>query len=87
MPYVEYTCNIESEEEKISQLEKEQKAISENAVVVTASAPPQSRAVARKSTSKKQPVVETTTYTPTTETKPSHSIVVSAMHEPITILL
>ncbi|XP_076163343.1 SET domain bifurcated histone lysine methyltransferase eggless [Ptiloglossa arizonensis] len=76
LPYVEYTSNIENEEERISQAEKEQTiAISENTSVTTSTVPQQTRAVARKSTSKKQNVVDTNTYNPTTETKPSHSIV------------
>ncbi|KOC60821.1 Histone-lysine N-methyltransferase eggless [Habropoda laboriosa] len=75
LPYVEYTSNIESEEERVAQLGKEQNTVSENAGTFPPSAPQQSRAVARKSTSKKQNIVDASTYNPTTETKPSHSIV------------
>lgn len=39
-------------------------------------APQQPRAVAKKSTAKRQNNVDTTTYNSTVETKPSHSIVV-----------
>lgn len=87
LPYVEYTSNIENEEERISQAEKEQTiAISENTSVTTSTVPQQTRAVARKSTSKKQNVVDTNTYNPTTETKPSHSIVVSTWDKVIEII-
>ncbi|XP_050588559.1 histone-lysine N-methyltransferase eggless isoform X2 [Bombus affinis] len=75
LPYVEYTSNLEPEEERFSQLEKEQNIVNETTNTVTSSAPQQSRAVARKSTSKKQSIVDTSSYNPTTETKPSHSIV------------
>ncbi|XP_068979687.1 histone-lysine N-methyltransferase eggless [Bombus flavifrons] len=75
LPYVEYTSNLEPEEERFSQLEKEQNIVNETTNTVTSSAPQQSRAVARKSTSKKQNIVDTSSYNPTTETKPSHSIV------------
>lgn len=39
--------------------------------------PQQPRAVAKKSTAKRQNNVDTSTYNSTVETKPSHSIVVS----------
>lgn len=87
LPYVEYTSNLEPEEERFSQLEKEQNIVNETTNTVTSSAPQQSRAVARKSTSKKQSIVDTSSYNPTTETKPSHSIVVSALNKLITILI
>ncbi|XP_003700184.1 SET domain bifurcated histone lysine methyltransferase eggless [Megachile rotundata] len=75
LPYVEYTSDMEREEGRISQVEKEQTEINETANTFISTAPQQSRAVARKSTSKKQNVVDASTYNPTTETKPSHSIV------------
>ncbi|CAK9831696.1 Histone-lysine N-methyltransferase eggless [Anthophora retusa] len=75
LPYVEYTSNIESEEERIAQLAKEQNTANESTGTFPPSAPQQSRAVARKSTSKKQNIVDASTHNPTTETKPSHSIV------------
>ncbi|OAD54674.1 Histone-lysine N-methyltransferase eggless [Eufriesea mexicana] len=75
LPYVEYTSNIESEEERLSQLEKEQNTVNETTNTFTSNVPQQSRAVARKSTSKKQSIVDTSPYNLTTETKPSHSIV------------
>jgi hypothetical protein len=43
----------------------------------TPSAPQQSRAVAKKSTTKRPNNVDTSTYNSIVETKPSHSIVVS----------
>ncbi|XP_031841422.1 SET domain bifurcated histone lysine methyltransferase eggless isoform X2 [Nomia melanderi] len=76
LPYVEYTSNVEPEEDRISQAEKAQSVtVNENISVTTPSAPQQARAVARKSTTKKQNVVDTNAYNPSTETKPSHSIV------------
>ncbi|XP_076233694.1 SET domain bifurcated histone lysine methyltransferase eggless [Calliopsis andreniformis] len=74
LPYVEYTSNIEAEEERISQAEKAQNSIVTETVSTTTPTAPQARAVARKSTSKKQ-TVDASSYTPSTETKPSHSIV------------
>jgi len=43
---------------------------------ISSIAPQQSRAVAKKSTAKKQNI-DNTIYNPTIETKPSHSIIVS----------
>ncbi|XP_054001755.1 histone-lysine N-methyltransferase eggless [Hylaeus anthracinus] len=76
LPYVEYTSNVENEEERVSQAEKDlTPTLPESASIPASIAPQQTRAVARKSTSKKQTIVDANTYTPTTETKPSHSIV------------
>ncbi|XP_017890661.1 histone-lysine N-methyltransferase eggless [Ceratina calcarata] len=71
LPYVEYTSNVEPEDERLHEEEKEESPASES----MPSAPQQSRAVARKSTTKRQPVPDTTSYNPLAETKPSHSIV------------
>lgn len=81
---MEYTSNLESEEERLSQLEKEQNIANESTNALS-NAPQQSRAVARKSTSKKQNIVDSSLYNPTTETKPSHSIVVSILNKVIII--
>ncbi|XP_046146084.1 histone-lysine N-methyltransferase eggless [Osmia bicornis bicornis] len=75
LPYVEYTSDMEHEEGRIAETGKEQNETNETSTTFTSSAPQQSRAVARKSTSKRQSVTDTNTYNPTTETKPSHSIV------------
>lgn len=70
MPYVEYTSNVEEE--------VTQNVPTEKAAVVTITTPQQPRAVAKKSTTKRQINVDTTSsYNFTVETKPSHSIVVS----------
>lgn len=74
---MEYTSDMEHEVGRIAETGKEQNETNETSTTLTSSAPQQSRAVARKSTSKKQTVTDTNTYNPTTETKPSHSIVVS----------
>lgn len=81
---MEYTSNLESEEERLSQLEKEQNIANESTNALS-SVPQQSRAVARKSTSKKQNIVDSSLYNPATETKPSHSIVVSILNKVIII--
>lgn len=83
---MEYTSNLESEEERLSQLEKEQNTVNESTNALS-NVPQQSRAVARKSTSKKPNIVDSSLYNPTTETKPSHSIVVSALNKVIIIFI
>ncbi|XP_046617566.1 histone-lysine N-methyltransferase eggless isoform X1 [Neodiprion virginianus] len=92
LPYVEYTSfNIEPDDEAQSGNQKSQKIVeiqtSAGAISVPASttvaiqAPTQTRAVARKSTSKKQPAIETANLPVTinagtgSNIKPSHSIV------------
>ena len=75
LPYVEYTSNIEPEEERVPEVEKAQVPTTTESTTVSTSIAPQSRAVARKSTSKKPTVVDTNAYNHTSETKPSHSIV------------
>lgn len=81
LPYVEYTSNVEPDEEvKTEQSEKQQDVSptkNQNLSSPTSTSttqPQQSRAVAKKSTSKKA-VSTDTTYNPPAETKPSHSIV------------
>ncbi|KAK2580401.1 hypothetical protein KPH14_006152 [Odynerus spinipes] len=81
LPYVEYTSNIEVDEEvKTVQPEKQLDVTpNENQTLNTPTStsttqPQQSRAVAKKSTSKRSSSVDTT-YNPLAETKPSHSIV------------
>jgi len=71
LPYVEYTSNVEED----VQTEKAMIAVSASSDILSV-APQQSRAVAKKSTAKKQNV-DNTTYNPMIETKPSHSIIVS----------
>ncbi|XP_066600380.1 histone-lysine N-methyltransferase eggless isoform X2 [Prorops nasuta] len=82
MPYVEYTSfNAEDDaskgaDEKASLSRSEEPQVSEstnsNTVTSTSSQP---RAVAKKSTSKRQSNLESTSFNAITETKPSHSIV------------
>lgn len=86
LPYVEYTSNIEPEEERVPEAEKAQIPTTTESTTVSTSTAPQSRAVARKSTSKKQTVVDTSAYNHTSETKPSHSIVVSTSNKATTDL-
>lgn len=76
MPYVEYTSNVE--EDVTQNVQAEKTAVVTSVVSsVPSTAPQQSRAVAKKSTAKRQNYVDTITYNPIVETKPSHSIVVS----------
>ena len=82
MPYVEYTNSIEQDDLlnrkvepkpiSITNLRINDKVVNEMPSIPTQ----QSRAVAKKSTAKKQ-VLPEPTYTASVETKPSHSIVVS----------
>lgn len=76
LPYVEYTSNIEEDVSQNTQAEKASIAtsIASNTSLI---APQQSRAVAKKSTAKRQNTLDNTMYNPMIETKPSHSIVVS----------
>lgn len=76
MPYVEYTSNVEEDVTQTVQVEKATVATSV-ASTTPSTTPQQPRAVAKKSTAKRQNNVDTTTYNSTVETKPSHSIVVS----------
>lgn len=78
LPYVEYTSNVEEDVGIQNTVQVSEKAT----VATSASSTPsttaqQPRAVARKSTAKRQNNVDSTTYNSTVETKPSHSIVVS----------
>lgn len=66
-------------DEEVTQNAQTSKAISATCAA-SGAAPQQSRAVARKSTAKKQNNIESTTHNPSAETKPSHSIVVSNCH-------
>ncbi|KAI4479208.1 hypothetical protein M0804_011347 [Polistes exclamans] len=82
LPYVEYTSNIEVDEEKKNILidKPSNTEFNENQSVNTSKsvstiAPLQSRAVAKKSTSKKAVVTDITPYNSTIEMKSSHSIV------------
>lgn len=76
LPYVEYTSNVE---EDVSQNAQAEKATIATSIVSSTSStvPQQSRAVAKKSTAKRQNNLDSTTYNSMIETKPSHSIVVS----------
>jgi len=79
LPYVEYTSNVE---EDITQNVQAEKTIATNmASNIPSTAPQQPRAVAKKSTAKRQNNVETATYNSIMETKPSHSIVVSKLYK------
>ncbi|XP_018371406.1 PREDICTED: histone-lysine N-methyltransferase SETDB1 isoform X1 [Trachymyrmex cornetzi] len=74
LPYVEYTSNVE--EDVIQHLQVEKATVVTSVASTTPSiALQQPRAVAKKSTAKRQNNVDTTTYNSTMETKPSHSIV------------
>lgn len=64
-------------DEDVTQSTQEKALISTSTFRTLSTAPQQSRAVAKKSTAKRQNNVESTTYNFMTETKPSHSIVVS----------
>ncbi|XP_018314698.1 histone-lysine N-methyltransferase SETDB1 isoform X2 [Mycetomoellerius zeteki] len=73
LPYVEYTSNVE---EDVTHLQTEKATVATNVASTTPStALQQPRAVAKKSTAKRQNNIDTTTYNSTVETKPSHSIV------------
>ncbi|KAG5343984.1 SETB1 methyltransferase, partial [Acromyrmex heyeri] len=74
LPYVEYTSNVEEDVTQHLQAEKTTVATSV-ASTTPSTALQQPRAVAKKSTAKRQNNVDTTTYNSTVETKPSHSIV------------
>lgn len=66
-------------EEDVTQNVQAEKATVATSVAssVPSTAPQQPRAVAKKSTAKRQSIIDTTaTYNSTVETKPSHSIVV-----------
>ncbi|EZA49535.1 hypothetical protein DMN91_006300 [Ooceraea biroi] len=74
LPYVEYTSNVE--EDVTQNVQTEKAATAASAPSGTSSVvPQQSRAVAKKSTAKRQNNVDSATYNPMVETKPSHSIV------------
>ncbi|KAL0130171.1 hypothetical protein PUN28_002046 [Cardiocondyla obscurior] len=75
LPYVEYTSNVEEETMQNMQAEKLTVLTSAPSSTSSAIVPQQSRAVARKSTTKRPGNVDTTTYNSPVETKPSHSIV------------
>lgn len=80
LPYVEYTSNVEEDVMQNVQIEKATTVAntpSDTPSVITQ----QSRAVAKKSTAKRQSNIDSTTYNPRVETKPSHSIVVSKLHQ------
>lgn len=83
LPYVEYTSCIIDPDEELSRTHSTGKIPHDGITSaqflnsVMSSVPPQSRAVAKKSTTKRQTPVDTIPYTPTPETKQSHSIVVS----------
>lgn len=84
-PYVEYTSNVE--EDVTQHVQNQQSTIVTSASDMPSAAPQQSRAVAKKSTTKRQSNVDSTTYNPVMETKPSHSIVVSKLHDEVSILI
>ncbi|KYM98922.1 PREDICTED: histone-lysine N-methyltransferase SETDB1 [Cyphomyrmex costatus] len=74
LPYVEYTSNVE--DDVIQHLQAEKATVATSVTSTTPStALQQPRAVAKKSTTKRQNNVDTATYSSTVETKPSHSIV------------
>ncbi|XP_018338470.1 PREDICTED: histone-lysine N-methyltransferase SETDB1 isoform X2 [Trachymyrmex septentrionalis] len=74
LPYVEYTSNVE--EDVTQHLQTEKATVTTSVASTTPStALQQPRAVAKKSTAKRQNNIDTTTYNSTVETKPSHSIV------------
>jgi len=79
LPYVEYTSNVE--EDITQNVQAEKTIIATNiASSIPSTAPQQPRAVAKKSTAKRQNNVDTATYNSIVETKPSHSIVVSKLY-------
>lgn len=72
LPYVEYTSNVEEDVMQNVQIEK--------AASISSAATQQSRAVAKKSTTKRQSNIDNAGHNSTVETnKPSHSIVVSKL--------
>ncbi|XP_014476372.1 PREDICTED: histone-lysine N-methyltransferase SETDB1 isoform X2 [Dinoponera quadriceps] len=89
LPYVEYTSNVEADEEVTQNARAAKATVVTNAMPAAAPAPAapapaalqQSRAVAKKSTTKRPINVDSaattamTPYNPPTEMKPSHSIV------------
>lgn len=79
MPYVEYTCNVDEDVTQTTQTEKAP-VLTNTAFSTPSTAPQQSRAVAKKSTAKRQNNIESITHNSMVETKPSHSIVVSKQH-------
>jgi len=69
------------EEDVTQHLQAEKATVATSVASITPStALQQPRAVAKKSTAKRQNHVDTTTYNSTVETKPSHSIVVSKLY-------
>ncbi|EFN63124.1 Histone-lysine N-methyltransferase eggless, partial [Camponotus floridanus] len=74
LPYVEYTSNVE---EDVSQNVQVEKATITTSIASSTSStiPQQSRAVAKKSTAKRQNNLDSATYNSMIEAKPSHSIV------------
>lgn len=74
MPYVEYTSNVD---EDVTQTTQKALISTSTTSSTLSTAPQQSRAVAKKSTAKRQNNVESAAYNSMVETKPSHSIVVS----------
>lgn len=81
LPYVEYTSNVEEDVVMQNTVQVSEKATVATSASSTPSTPSttaqQPRAVARKSTAKRQNNVDSATYNSIVETKPSHSIVVS----------
>lgn len=80
LPYVEYTSNVE--EDVTQNVQAGKATIPTSVISATPSTVPQqqSRAVAKKSTAKRQSNVDTTAHNSIVETKPSHSIVVSKLY-------
>lgn len=76
-PYVEYTSNVEEDVSQNAQVEKAAVAVTSIASSTSSVVPQQSRAVAKKSTAKRQNNLDSMIYNSMIETKPSHSIVVS----------
>lgn len=70
---MEYTSNVDEEVIQNAQAEKATSIAS----MASGAVPQQPRAVAKKSTAKRQSNTDSTTYNPSVETKTSHSIVVS----------
>lgn len=83
MPYVEYTSSTDQDDFLNRKTDPKQASITairpiDKIVQDTPFVPPQqARAVAKKSTAKKPEKIPEPTYNATSETKPSHSIVVS----------
>jgi len=68
---------VDEDVTQTTQVEKAASIPTNTASSTPSTAPQQSRAVAKKSTAKRQSNVESTAYNSMGETKPSHSIVVS----------